>query len=779
MILRMVFLIALFFSFSRQMFAQQITQTIRGTVLDIASNRPVPYASITLFKTNKKTSADSLGNFIITTVPVGRYDMEVSIIGYEPTIIKEVLVVAAKENYLTVTLKENTHVLKEVVVRPVVNKERALNAAAIVSSRMLSVEEARRYAGGFDDPARLVSAFAGVSSNVNNNSIIVRGNRPQSLQWKLEGVEIPNPNHFADLSAFGGGGLTALSTQLLANSDFFSGAFPAEYNNALSGVFDIFMRKGNNARPEHTVQLGLTGIDLASEGPFRKGGAASYLFNYRYSTLALLQSMLPENGDQVKYQDFSFKLNFPTKRAGVFSIWGLGLADRSGQDVKKDRNEWKYESDMESEEVKQYMGAMGATHKLFLNHKTYLKTTLAATVNGIDLVTDKLNSASQLAPQNRINNKNWNMVLASFVNTKFNAKHTNKTGVTVTGLMYNMVLKHVPQQGSQLETVANENGGSTLLSAYSNSSVNLSDRLVLNAGVNAQLFTLNSHYTIEPRIGLRYMLQPGQWFSIAYGLHSRLERINYYFTRNSQYGNDLINKNLDFTKAHHLVAGYDISINEFMHLKLEAYYQQLFNVPVMKDSSFSLINLKNDWYFNGKLRNTGKGRNYGLDITLDKYMNRGYYFMTTISLFNSEYKGDDNVWRNTRYNRNYAFNFLIGKEWQSGISKQRLFGLNARFSYQGGDRYSPINTAASVAAKNVIYDETNAFSKQIKPSFTAHFTVSYKINRAKVAHEIAFKMLNATAFREFYEFRYNYLANTVDEYRESIVIPNLSYKIEF
>lgn len=779
MILRLLLLVTLTFSFSRQLFAQQITQTIRGTVLDMASSRPLSFASIVLLKTNKKALADSLGNFAIANIPVGRYDLEASIVGYESVIIKEVLVVAAKENYLTISLRQNTQLLKEVIVRPVVNKERALNAAATVSARMLSVEEARRYAGGFDDPARLVSAFAGVSSNINNNSIIVRGNRPQSLQWKLEGVEIPNPNHFADLSAFGGGGLTALSAQLLANSDFFSSAFPAEYNNALSGVFDIFMRKGNNAKQEHTVQLGLTGIDLASEGPFKKGGRSSYLFNYRYSTLALLQSMLPENGDQVKYQDFSFKLNFPTKKAGVFSVWGLGLADRSGQDVKKNQDERKYESDIESEEVKQYMGAIGATHKLFLNDKTYLKTTVAATVSGIDLVTDKLNGASQLVPQNRINTKNWNLVLASFVNTKFNAKHTNKTGITITGLMYDMVLKNVPQQGTQLQTVTNENGSSTLLSAYSNSTVSLGDRLVLNAGVNTQLFTLNNHYTIEPRVGVRYMLQPGQWLSFAYGLHSRLERVNYYFIRNSQYGNGLINKNLDFTKAHHLVAGYDLGINEFMHLKLEVYYQQLFDVPVMKDSSFSLINLKNDWYFNGKLQNTGKGRNYGLDITLDKYMEKGYYFMATASLFNSEYQGDDHVWRNTRYNRNYAFNFLVGKEWQLGGSKQRLFGLNARFSYQGGDRYSPINTAASATAKDVVYDETNAFSKQIKPSFTSHFTISYKINRAKVAHEIAFKLLNATAFREFYEFRYNYLSNAVDEYRESIVIPNLSYRIEF
>ena len=142
---------------------------------------------------------------------------------------------------MTIQMKENTGLLSEVVVKPNVNKELPLNNLASVSAKMLSVEEATRYAGGFDDPARLVSSFAGVSSNVSNNAIAIRGNSPQSLQWKMEGIEIPNPNHFADMTTFGGGGLTALSSQLLANSDFFSGAMPAEYSNALSGVFDIFI----------------------------------------------------------------------------------------------------------------------------------------------------------------------------------------------------------------------------------------------------------------------------------------------------------------------------------------------------------------------------------------------------------------------------------------------------------------------------------------------------------------------------------------------------------
>jgi len=625
----------------------------------------------------------------------------------------------------------------------------------------------------------LVSAFAGVSSNVGNNAIVVRGNNPQALQWKIEGIEIPNPNHFADMAAFGGGGLTALSSQLLANSDFFLGAFPAEYNNALSGVFDIFMRNGNNTKHEHTFQLGLMGIDFSSEGPFKKGKRSSYLFNYRYSTLALLEPIMPENAGGVRYQDLSFKLNFPTKKAGIFSVWGIGLIDGSGAKAKTDKSKWEYDADKDKQDVKQYMGASGISHKIFLNNKQYVKSTLAATINGIDFTTDRLDSNLSFLPKNKVNNTNWNFVLSSFLNTKFSAKHTNKIGFSATGLMYNILLKNAVQLGNPLQTIEDENGYSTLLAAYTNSTINLSEKITMNLGINGQLFALNNHYTIEPRIGIKYQFTPKQLLSFGYGLHSRLERLNYYFAKNSLYGNDPINKNLDFTKSHHLVLGYDVSFSEFTHFKIEAYYQQLFNVPVISDSSFSLINTQNDWFFNEKLQNSGKGRNYGVDITFEKYLSQGYYYMLSASLFNSEYNGGDNIWRDTRYNRNYAFNFLIGKEWQMGKTKQNTLGLNTRLSYQGGDHYSPINETASLAAQDAIFDETKAFSKQFPAAFTFHFTASYKINKKKTSHEFALKIINATMYEEFSGFQYNYITKTIVERREAVFLPNISYKIEF
>ncbi|MFY9464406.1 MAG: carboxypeptidase-like regulatory domain-containing protein [Sediminibacterium sp.] len=268
----------------------QPTQTIRGSVVDHVSNTPVGFASVELLSQGKpvNVTADSAGNFVFVNISVGRYNLQATGTGYEPSFIRDVVVSSAKETFVLIGLEQKAARLSEVVVRSRINKDQPPHSMATVSARVLGVEQAKRYAGGFDDPARLASSFAGVASNTEENGIIIRGNAPKFVQWKMEGVEIPSPNHFGDLKVFGGGTLTALSSQMLANSGFFTGAFPAEYNNALSGVFDISMRNGNNQKKENTFQAGIIGIDASSEGPFKKGRQSSYLFNYRYSTLALL-----------------------------------------------------------------------------------------------------------------------------------------------------------------------------------------------------------------------------------------------------------------------------------------------------------------------------------------------------------------------------------------------------------------------------------------------------------------------------------------------------------
>ena len=324
---------------------------IRGIVTDGASGQPLPYVTVAIINSDlvTGTTTDSQGQFRLSNLPVGRYDIESRFVGYETAMFREIMVTSGREAFIEITMLQNIYEVEEVVVRPRVNKEIPLNPMAVAGGRMLSVEEASRYAGGLDDPARLVTAFAGVSGSLGSNGISIRGNSPMFLQWRLEGSEAVNPTHFSDITGVGGGVIAAMSSHVLGNSDFFTGAFPAEYGNALSGVFDMQLRTGNNQNHEHTAQIGTLGVEFASEGPIgnvetrRATSLPSYLINYRYSSMALLGDLFPdmlEGASGMRYQDLSFKINLPTKQAGTFTVWGIWIKDHFIAHVPNDTLKW-------------------------------------------------------------------------------------------------------------------------------------------------------------------------------------------------------------------------------------------------------------------------------------------------------------------------------------------------------------------------------------------------------------------------------------------------------
>jgi len=753
---------------------EKTTQTVRGMVRDANSGEPLPYITVLINEGGNGAVTDSLGRFRIVNVPIGRYNLKLSSVGYEPLIVREQLLTSAKEGYNEIALHEKVLNLEEVVVRPAVNKEQPLNPMTLAGARMFSVEETNRFAGGFDDPARLVSSFAGVAGNLATNSISVHGNSPQFLQWRLEGIEIPNPTHFADMSGLGGGIFTALSSQVMGNSDFLNGAFPAEYGNALSGVFDMSMRNGNNQKYESTLQLGLLGLDLASEGPLSRKTGSSYIVNYRYSTTGLVSGLI---GDMnLKYQDLSFKLNFPTRKAGTFSVWGLGLLDNNT--VKPlDENDWTTYSDKQDIKTDLAKLAGGINHKIFLGKGTYLKSSLSATYSQT-LQDVKMLENNLLRPIVDIRTGDWNLVFNSYINKKFSNRHTNRTGITVTGLLYDLdyrLSETLVPNISPIEQIVKGDGSSMMVSAYSNSILNITDKFSANVGLTAQLFTLNNNWMVEPRIGFKYKVASNHTLSAAYGLHSRRERLDYYFVK---LDGEKVNKDLDFAKSHHFVLSYDWRISDNIHMKVEPYYQSLYDVPVEDGTSFSIINY-DLYYLDRALVNNGKGRNYGVDITLERYLDKGYYWLLSGSVFDSQYSGGDGVWRDTRYNRGYIINGLIGKEWMAGKRKQNVFSANLRLSYQGGDHFTPVDIIASEGKHDIVFDETRAFSSQFPAALTSDITVSYKINKRITSHEFALKVLNIGGYTGQYGYIYNDKLQAVEKMSVTGIVPNISYKIQF
>ena len=331
-----------------------------------------------------------------------------------------------------------------------------------------------------------------------------------------------------------------------------------------------------------------------------------------------------------------------------------------------------------------------------------------------------------------------------------------------------------------LVEIADESGFSSLVNIYSESMLTLGNKVKMNIGITGQWFTLNDRYTIEPRLSVKWKFAPRQSLSFAYGMHSRLEMLNYYFTKDEN--SRMINKDLDFTKAHHVSLGYDLSPGENLHLRIEPYFQWLYDVPVIPGSTFAMLNLQGneDWFISDQLINAGNAINYGIDITFEKYMSRGFYYMATASLYDSKYRtSDKGTWYDSRYNRHFAVNLLTGKEWMLGKNKQNMLGASGKVTVQGGDRYSPIDAEKSLLQQEAIYNERNPYSCRFAPMVLAHLTISYRINRKKVSHEFAAKLINVTGYKDYYGHRYNFRDHTVEAEREANILPNISYKINF
>jgi hypothetical protein len=766
-------------------YGQDLTQIVRGKVLDSDTKAPLPYANIVVRTIDPPIGAtsDTDGIFRIDRVPIGRHDLQVSYIGYETKVVPELLITSGKEVVLEVELKENILKMESVVVDAYTKKDKPLNSMSTLSARTFSVEEARRYAGGFDDPARLASAFAGItSSNLRDNSIVVRGNSPKGMLWRLEGVEIPNPNHFANLSTFGGGGISALSTLVLGNSDFFTGAFPAEYGNAVSGVFDIKLRSGNNEKHEHAFQLGTMGIDVSSEGPLGKDSRASYLFNYRYSTFGLVRSVFPEEVKDFApvYQDLSFKINIPTRKSGVFSFWGLAADDLDDFTAEQDSSLWEMDDDRMDYILTERIGALGLNHRYIFQKNAWLNTSLAVTGDYMKYDVEILGFDLNPYDYEYIDARNYKYTFASVYNRKFSAKHANRTGFMVDNMHYNTVLKYAPVYDEGLISVADEKDASNLVQAFTQSKFSITERFRVNAGLHGHYFDLSKELVMEPRLGLTCDIGNVQSVSIAYGKHSRLEPLTLYFARvNDGINITQPNKDLKVSKAHHLVLAYDISLNPNLRLKIEPYAQFLYDVPLIPDSNFSVLSMEADWYFNEELINAGTGKNLGIDITLERFLHNGYYYLFTASFFDSKYKGDDGIERNTRFNTRWVFNLLYGKEWVLGSQKNRILGVNARLNFFGGKRATPVNMSESILAEDVVYDYSRLFEDQESNQYFVSVALNYRINKKNHTSIWSLQMANLLLDKENYGLYYNYKTKQVEPWEFAVPIPNLSYKIEF
>ena len=766
-------------------FAQNNKQNIRGVVLDKLSQTPIIGATIAVQNSTKQVQTDNSGNYLLSDMAPDRYEIKVSFSGYKEVIIPNVIVTSGKEVILDITMEDEFNKLNEVVVKAS-NKAGTINKLASVSARTFSMEEVNRFAGGRSDVARLAANFAGVSTpDDSRNDIVIRGNSPVGVLWRIDGMNVTNPNHFASVGTTGGA-VSALNTNLLKNSDFFTSAFPAEYGNANSGVFDIGFRNGNSKKRETTVQLGvITGLEATTEGPINKEKGSSYLVGYRYSLAGVAQAAGVDIGTTATptYQDLTFKLNGGTTKFGKFSLFGILASSTINIDGGNSNTLYGNGNQVD---FASKIGILGLNHFKQINSKSYMSSTIGLnytnnTINSYDF--DRATSTSFTKEMSDVGKTGYNF--STTYNLKINSKVFFKAGIQDELMGLDLFYKTKQNSNDAWKQIWDNSSYTNLAQAFVHGKFNLSDQLTLNAGLHSQKFFLNESFSIEPRLGLKYAINSQSSFNLGYGLHSQMQPINVYFlqTQNQDGSYSYNNKNLDFTKSQHFVLGYDLQPLKDWRLKTEIYYQQLSNVPVNTFfSSYSMLNTGSSFKteLEDNLTNTGTGKNYGAEVTIEKFFSNGYYGLFTSSLYSSKYKGSDGIERNTAFNGKYVFNILGGKEWKVGNENRNKFATDIKFTNSGGRAYTPIDLTASQSLNREVVS-SDAYSANYTNYFRLDVKGTYTINskNKQLSQSFSLDLQNVSNHKNMFSQSYDNQRQNVSTTYQLGFFPNFIYKLQF
>lgn len=762
----------------------QPLQIVRGIITDQQSKIPIPSVSITITCNGyiSGTVTDIDGNYIISDIPLGRAIVRISHASYQEQVIPDVIIESGKETVLNVEMLEQVKTMKEVVVKATREKITDKQMAS-VSASVFNAEDTRRYAGSRNDVARMASNFAGViSNNDSRNDIIIRGNAPTGLLWRVEGVDVPNPNHFGQSGATGGP-VSMVNNNVLDKSAFYTSAFPAQFGNANAGVFDLQLRDGNNNKREYTAQMGLSGLELGAEGYFAKDSKASYLVDYRYSVPGLLQKagIITGTGSAIpQYQDLSFKISIPTRNAGKFTIFGIGgLSNISFRGNIADTQNF-YNDPYKNLDFKSNSGVTGITNTYFINKSLSNKVTLAVSGQQIQTIQDSLDDSRNAFPNYREHTNEWKYTITDNINKKFSPKDRLQAGVTAHDIHFSF--SDSTSYGNEMIPLRKEAGSTQLLQAYASWQHRFTDKITLNSGIFSQYLTLNNTYALEPRIGAKFQVGQTGSFNLGTGMHSQMQDLMLYFLKTKSDHNTYAetNRSLDFIRSAQFVAGWEQTIFNEWHYKIEAYYQHIYNVPVeQRPSTFSALNLGSTYGSTKEdsLVNKGTGNNYGIEMTLEKKFSKGYYVTTTASLFNSLYTGSDNIERNSAYNNNYVVNALAGKEWKVGRSN--AICIDGKMTAAGGKRYIPIDLQTSVKEGATEYDYSQSFNKRYNDYFRADIKLTYRMNGQKVMQEIYLDFQNVTNSKNILREGYDNNSGIIRTQYQLGFTPSVNYRIQF
>ncbi len=779
------------------------TQNIRGKVIDKDTKQPLISA---LLSVDDNTSgiggySDENGLFLLENIPLGRHVINCQVVGYQNYRSEPLIISSTKEIYIEIEMSSGVDMDEIEISDTRLDYNAPLNESAFVSARSFSVEETERMPAGVNDMGRMALSFPGVAQGGDDteNDVIIRGNSSFGVLWRLEGVDIPNPNHFARPGT-SGGGITVFSAQLLGRSDFFSGGMPAEYGNALSGAFDVHFKKGNKYDQEYRVKVGVLGLDFATEGPIKKE-RASYIFNYRYSTLGLLNSAgLHLLGERISndFQDLSFNVSMDSKdKKHLFTIFGMGgLSTEHYEPVTNfDDRDSSIANHWEDRYRVSNLGIVGATYTWLIDEKSFLKAAIVSNNSVIDWQYDTVGRAEN--ERFRYNTERYqdNRISTSVnYNRKVSEIFKYKIGMMNHNINFNFFKASVPRFSSSDVTVLNNNislsgnGFTSTLQTYAQGTYQPDPRQTINFGVHALYLGLNNTAAFDPRLSYQFKINEQHTLGVAIGKHSQmLPLAAYFYTKNDTTNGEITvnrpNANMEFINSWHTVLSYTFLTRSQIKFTTELYYQSLNKVPISVDntgeqSNYWMLNNQASFAF-FETTSEGTGRNYGVDVVVEKFFSNKTYFLFTGSLFESKYTPQDGIERNTRFGTRWTSSYTLGREFE--FKKARTLQIGARVLYNGGFRYSPHDPVASAADGRYVPLAGAEWSEQVPAYFRIDARMAYRYNAKKFSGSISLDIQNLTSQRNINAVGYNALSNTLENlnYPGGDFIPVLAFQFDF
>ena len=776
-------------------YGQKASQRITGTVVDKESRQPLPGANVFIKladqdSTIKGAVTDVDGRFALEGVPVGRHYLNCSFIGYNNWTSAYLELTSAKQLVVNIELTEAITTGEEVVITAKRMGSEVNNEFSSVSGRSFTPEETQRFAGSINDPGRMALSLPGtqISTQDNENTIVVRANSPIGLSWRLEGIEIPNPNHFAEAGG-SGGGISALSIYVLGSSDFLTGAFPAEYGNALAGVMDLKFKKGNRENREFRFQAGLIGLDFASEGPLSmKKKKASYVFNYRYSTLGILNQLgihvvNPLTNDT--FNDLSFNLYFPLNKKSHLTFFGFAGASAENKTAIMDPDQWKNYGESYTYDFYTKLGVTGLTYTHLIDENSYVYGVVSV---GANKITENDDSLSLDLIKTRVRNEhylNGKVTTSWSYNRKLGKANNLKAGFQLSDLFYDVFREDYDNGIKKLRLQLDGNGTAVLAQPYVMMKSQLGSSVTLQTGLNSLYFSQTKNFVLEPRLGLQIALPAASSINMAYGLHSQVLPFQTYeaVITDSLTGAYIgkPNQNLSLWRSHHFAVNFNKQFEGNVRIKVEPYYQSLFDIPVSVHpwSTYSLIN--QDRNFSGdSLINKGTGHNVGVELTLEKSFSNRLFFLLSGSVYDSKYKtnnGGADRFYNTKYNSNFNSALTFGKEWE--LTNSRRLEIGGRILWSGGMRYTPYDEQRSIETGKPVYIYSETYAQQVKNYFRVDSRVALRKNAARFAWKLSLDIQNLTNYKNPQRPYFDRWTGTVAYGFNTSIIPVISYTIDF